>query len=91
MNCGIRITTEEGRWLQDNAVEVIEEFISMQYDKYGFNPYELSDEQTELLTKDTTFQKYFLTRSRILDITIILQVIFSPMECSRGLQMWRVL
>ena len=59
MNCGIRITTEEGRWLQDNAVEVIEEFISMQYDKYGFNPYELSDEQTELLTKDTTFQKIF--------------------------------
>ena len=59
MNCGSRIITEEGRWLQDNAVEVIEEFISMQYDKYGFNPYELSDEQTELLTKDTTFQKIF--------------------------------
>jgi len=59
MNCGIRVISEEGRWFIDDPVGSIEEFISIQYDKYGFNPYELSDEQAELLAKDTKFQRIF--------------------------------
>ena len=59
MNCGIRIISDKGRWFMDDPVVSIEEFIAIQYDKYGFNPYELSDEQAELLAKDTTFQKIF--------------------------------
>tara|TARA_B100001564_G_C20646863_1_gene674822 strand:- start:910 stop:1893 length:984 start_codon:yes stop_codon:yes gene_type:complete len=59
MNCGIRIISDMGRLVVDYAVHEIGDFISIQYDKYGFNPYELSDEQAELLAKDTKFQRIF--------------------------------
>ena len=59
MNCGIRRITAAGEYSISDAITVIEEFIAMQFDKYGFNPYELSDEQAELITKDTKFQRIF--------------------------------
>ena len=43
----------------DYSMDAVSELITLQVDQYGFNPYELSVEQAELLTKDSTFQKIF--------------------------------
>ena len=56
-----KITSEEGkRKLSDNMSQ-IEERISIQYDKYNFNPYdeEVSEEQKSVLENDTTFKAIF--------------------------------
>ena len=59
MNCGQKQLTAEGMAVLDYSMDAVSEFISLQFDQYGFNPYELSIEQAELLTKDSTFQKIF--------------------------------
>ena len=59
MNCGQKQLTAEGMAVLDYSMDAVSEFISLQIDQYGFNPYELSIEQAELLTKDSTFQKIF--------------------------------
>ena len=59
MNCGQKRLTAEGMAVLDNSMDAVSELITLQVDQYGFNPYELSIEQAELLTKDTTFQKIF--------------------------------
>ena len=56
-----KITSAEGkRKLSDNRGQ-IDERISIQYDKYGFNPYEeeISEEQKSILANDTTFKAIF--------------------------------
>ena len=56
-----KITSEEGkRKLSDNRGQ-IDERISIQYDKYNFNPYdeEISEEQKSVLENDTTFKAIF--------------------------------
>ena len=44
-----------------NAIAVIEERISVQYDRYNFNPYEeeISAEEKQILANDTTFKPIF--------------------------------
>ena len=56
-----RIISDEGREKFKNAIAVIEERISVQYDKYNFNPYEeeISAEEKQILANDTTFRPIF--------------------------------
>lgn len=56
-----RIISDEGREKFKNAIAVIEERISVQYDKYNFNPYEeeISAEQKQILANDSTFNPIF--------------------------------
>ena len=56
-----RIISDEGREKFKNAIAVIEERISVQYDKYNFNPYEeeISAEEKQILANDTTFKPIF--------------------------------
>lgn len=56
-----RIISDEGREKFKNAIAVIEERISVQYDKYNFNPYEeeLSAEEKQILANDSTFNPIF--------------------------------
>ena len=56
-----RIISDEGREKFKNAIAVIEERISVQYDKYNFNPYEeeISAEQRQILANDSTFRPIF--------------------------------
>ena len=56
-----RIISDEGREKFKNAIAVIEERISVQYDKYNFNPYEeeISAEEKQILANDTTFSPIF--------------------------------
>ena len=56
-----RIISDEGREKFKNAIAVIEERISVQYDKYNFNPYEeeISAEEKQILANDSTFNPIF--------------------------------
>ena len=56
-----RIISDEGREKFKNAIAVIEERISVQYDKYNFNPYEeeISAEEKQILANDSTFDPIF--------------------------------
>ncbi len=56
-----RIISDEGREKFKNAIAVIEERISVQYDKYNFNPYEeeISAEEKQILANDSTFKPIF--------------------------------
>lgn len=60
-NCGFRQATEYGNEIRLNPIEIISERIDIQYDKYGFNPYddEISEEQKQTLANDSTFDPIF--------------------------------
>lgn len=60
-NCGFRQATEYGNEIRLNPIEFISERIYIQYDKYGFNPYddEISEEQKQTLANDSTFDPIF--------------------------------
>ena len=56
-----RIISKEGKEKFKNSAQIIEERISVQYDKYNFNPYEeeISEEQKQILAADSTFKPIF--------------------------------
>ena len=60
-NCGYKMWTEWGKENLSRPNEIIEENISIQYDKYGFNPYddEISEDQKQTLANDSTFDPIF--------------------------------
>ena len=57
----IKINTEKGDQRLEDVVYELEEQITSQVEKYGFNPYEeeISAEQKQVLDSDTTFVKMF--------------------------------
>lgn len=60
-NCGSREFTAYGKKIILDPIEIISERIAVQYDKYGFNPYddEISVEQKQTLANDSTFDPIF--------------------------------
>jgi len=75
-----RIISTEGKDKQKRAQEVIEERISVQYDKYNFNPYEeeISEEQKQILAADSTFKPIFpYTIKNFTGYTEIVDEVFS--------------
>ena len=60
-NCGYKLMTEWGNENLSRANEIIEQNISIQYNKYGFNPYDdkISEEEKQTLANDSTFDPIF--------------------------------
>ena len=58
MNCGVRINTAKGQEVLQYPADYLNDFIKMQVDKYGFNPYS-SPELVGTLKNDKTFKKLF--------------------------------
>tara|TARA_Y100001954_G_C15714411_1_gene554759 strand:- start:71 stop:1042 length:972 start_codon:yes stop_codon:yes gene_type:complete len=58
MNCGVRINTAKGQEVLQYPADYLNDFIKMQVDKYGFNPYS-SPELVGALKNDKTFKKLF--------------------------------
>ena len=58
MNCGVRINTAKGQEVLRDAAYYLNDFINMQVDEYGFNPYS-SPELVGALKNDKTFKKLF--------------------------------
>ena len=56
-----KVTSAEGRRKLSENEEQIEERLTLQFDQYGFNPYEeeISEEQKQILAADSTFKPIF--------------------------------